>query len=57
MSVKGKKLTIEVDLSKEFGESGSGKTIIVASSGGNVAVPENEDIKMGLNVFKKKPSE
>ncbi len=34
MSVEGNILTIKVDLSKEFGASSSGKTIIVASSRG-----------------------
>jgi hypothetical protein len=46
-------LTITVDLSKEFGPSSSGKTIIIASTEGNVAVP-NRDEKVGLNVYRKK---
>jgi hypothetical protein len=33
--VKGNKLHITVDLSKTFGPSKSGKTIIIASSEGN----------------------
>lgn len=53
MKVKGNKLTIEIDLSKEFGQSSSGKSTIVASSGGNVSVPDHEDIKIGINVYKK----
>jgi hypothetical protein len=40
MTVDGSILTIQVDLSKEFGPSSSGKTIIVASTEGNVAVPD-----------------
>jgi len=52
VTVKGSKLTIEVDLTKDFGPSASGKTVIVASSEGNAAVPENPDMKIGLNVFK-----
>lgn len=52
MSVKGDKLTITVDLSKDFGPSKSGKTISIASTKGNVSVPENDDIKIGLNVYK-----
>jgi len=54
MKVEGNILTIKVDLSKEFGPSSSGKTIIIASSEGNVAIPEKEEIKIGLNVYKKK---
>jgi hypothetical protein len=53
MSVLGNILTITVDLSKEFGPSSSGKTIIIASTEGNVAVPRREE-KVGLNVYRKK---
>jgi len=53
MSVEGNILTIRVDLSKEFGPSASGKTIIIASTEGNVSVP-NRDEKVGLNVYHKK---
>ncbi len=52
MKVEGKLLTIKVDLSKEFGLSKSGKTTIIASSGGNKPVPGNESIKIGLNIYK-----
>jgi hypothetical protein len=38
MKVEGDRLTIVVDLSKEFGPSSSGKTIIVASGEGNQAI-------------------
>jgi len=54
MKLEGNILTIKVDLTKEFGPSSSGKTIIIASSEGNVAIPEKEEIKIGLNVYKKK---
>jgi len=54
MSVEGNILTIKVDLSKEFGPSSSGKTIIIASTEGNVSIPEHEEIKAGLNVYRKK---
>ncbi len=47
-------LTIKVDLTKEFGPSSSGKTIIIASTEGNVSIPGAEDKKIGLNVYKKK---
>jgi hypothetical protein len=53
MKVEGDILTIVVDLSKEFGPSSSGKTTIVASTEGNVSVPEREE-KVGLNVYRKK---
>ena len=47
-------LTIKVDVTKEFGPSSSGKTIIIASTEGNVSIPEKDEIKIGLNVYKKK---
>jgi hypothetical protein len=53
MSIAGDILTITIDLSKEFGPSSSGKTTIVASTEGNVTVPEREE-KIGLNVYRKK---
>jgi hypothetical protein len=53
MKVEGNILTITVDLSKEFGPSSSGKTIIVASTEGNVALGDRDE-KVGLNVYRKK---
>ena len=53
MVVEGNVLTITVDMSKEFGPSSSGKTIIIASTEGNVSVPDREE-KIGLNVYRKK---
>ena len=53
MAIEGNILTIRVDLSKEFGPSASGKTIIIASTEGNVSVPDREE-KVGLNVYRKK---
>jgi len=54
MSVSGNTLTIKVDITKEFGPSSSGKTIIIGSTEGNVSVPDHDDVKVGLNVYKKK---
>jgi len=54
MSVEGNTLTIKVDLTKEFGPSTSGKTIIIASSEGNQSIPGKEAVKIGLNVYRKK---
>ena len=54
MAVNGNILTITVDLSKEFGPSSSGKTIIISSTEGNVSIPARDE-KIGLNVYKKKP--
>ncbi|HOG91723.1 MAG TPA: hypothetical protein PLV50_14360 [Smithella sp.] len=54
MKLEGDILTIKVDVTKEFGPSSSGKTIIIASTEGNISVPEKDDVKIGLNVYKKK---
>jgi hypothetical protein len=53
MTVEGTMLTLKVDLSKEFGPSASGKTIIIASTEGNVTIPHRQE-KIGLNVYRKK---
>jgi hypothetical protein len=53
MKLNGNILTITVDISKEFGVSSSKKSIIIASTEGNVSIPDKEDIKIGLNIYKK----
>jgi len=52
--VEGTKLTITVDLSKDFGPSSSGKSIVIASTEGNISIPGKEEIKIGLNIYTKK---
>ena len=54
MTVEGNILTLKIDLTEDFGPSSSGKTIIIASTEGNVSVPDQEEKKVGLNVYKKK---
>jgi hypothetical protein len=53
MNIENNILTITVDLTKEFGPSASGKTIIIATTAGNVSIPDNEEIKVGLNIYKR----
>jgi hypothetical protein len=53
LKVDGNILTIKVDLTKDFGESSSGKNLIIASTEGNVSIPTTE-AKIGLNVYRKK---
>ncbi len=55
MKVEGNILTIKVDMSKEFGLSSSGKSVIIASTEGNQSVEGREEVKIGLNVYKKPP--
>lgn len=53
MQLEGDILTIKVDLTKEFGPSSSGKTIIIASTEGNVPILDRAE-KIGLNIYRKK---
>ena len=53
MSIEGNVLTIKVDISQRFGKSSSGKSTIIATTEGNQALPGNEEIKIGLNVYTK----
>ncbi|MHB1654610.1 MAG: hypothetical protein ACYCVD_19370 [Desulfitobacteriaceae bacterium] len=53
MKLNGNILTITVDVSKEFGKSASGKSIIIASTEGSVSIPDKEDIMIGLNIYRK----
>lgn len=50
---EGNKLIAEIDLDGNLGRSTSGKTVIVATTGGNVDVPEADGMKIGINVYKK----
>lgn len=52
MVVEGNTLTITVDLKADFGKSASGKTNIVATTAGNVAIPGSDAI-LGLNIYRK----
>lgn len=56
MTVEGDILTIKIDISKDFGLSSSGKSVIIASTDGNKSVPAlgKEDIKIGVNVYRSK---
>lgn len=53
MKLEGNILTIKVDISKEFGKSTSGKSLIIASTEGNVSVEGKEEVKVGLNIYRK----
>ena len=56
MNVEHGTLTIKVDLTKELGPSASGKSVILATTQGNVDVPGVSDVKIGLNVYRRKLS-
>ena len=52
-TIDGDILTIRIDLSKEFGASSTGKSIVIATTEGNVQLPNREE-RLGLNVYRKK---
>ncbi len=54
LSPDKKSVSIEVDLTQDFGKSASGKTIIIASTEGNVVIEgTNPPVTVGLNIYKK----
>ncbi len=54
---KGSKLFVEIDLTKEYGLSSTKKSVIIASTSGNVPVPDSPEMKLGLNLFKPAPEQ
>ncbi len=52
MKIEDNILTIKVDVTKRYGKSSSGKSIIVATTEGNQAVGDT-DLKIGMNVYVK----
>ncbi|MBU1080876.1 MAG: hypothetical protein KKB59_10350 [Spirochaetes bacterium] len=55
ITVKGQKLTIEVDLSVEGEPSKSGKSMVISTTSGNIAVETDDGpVTVGLNIYRKK---
>lgn len=52
INVEGNMMIIKVDLTKDYGPSSSGKSVIIASTEGNYSLPGREE-KVGLNVYRK----
>ena len=53
MGVKDNTLTIVIDLSEDLGPSKSGKTILTATTGGNIVVGDKGH-KIGINCYRPK---
>ena len=51
IETKGNTLALTIDLSKSQGPSKSGKSIVIATTGGNKEI--SPGIYMGLNVYRK----
>ena len=54
LRVEHGKLIVTVDLAKDLGPSASGKSVMIATTEGNTDVPGEPDMKIGLNVYRKK---
>jgi hypothetical protein len=55
ITVKGNVMTLTVDLSVEGEPSKSGKSTIIATTGGNIEVETDDGpVTVGLNVYRKK---
>lgn len=55
LNIDGDTLTLKIDLSKDYGPSiSTGKTIIVATTSGNIPIPELEDygFRLGLTLYR-----
>lgn len=50
-SGRRKRLIITVDISRSVGISATGKSIVIATSGGNKEVPGEDNMKYNLNVL------
>lgn len=48
--IDGDKLILEVDLTQNFGDSSTGKSIVVATSGGHAKIEDRPGLSYSLNV-------
>jgi len=53
--IQGSFLTIRVDLTKSFGETNSGKSYLIATTAGNIAIGNGRSEKMTVTVYRPKP--
>jgi hypothetical protein len=56
ISTKANVITITIDTDLTLGDSKSGKTVLIATTGGNqaIALPDGRQIKLGVNCFQSK---
>ena len=50
-TLQGNILTLTIDLSKPGTPSSSGKSLLIASTGGSVKVDGRPDVTIGVNVY------
>ena len=51
---KGQVLTITIDLNQPGTPSKNGKSLVIASTEGNVKIDPDQEIYLGLNLYKKR---
>ena len=56
IQIEDDQCVIRIDLKARQGKSASGKTMIIATTEGNISIPGHEDIKLGLNIYTKDKS-
>lgn len=44
-------LVLKIDLAQRLGRSKSGKTVLIASTGPSLPIPEHPNIVLGLNLY------
>ena len=52
LEVKDGKAILTIDLKNNGGPSKSGKSVVIATSGGNIEIPNSGGAKLGLNVYR-----
>ena len=57
IKLENNKAIIEIDLTKELGPSASGKSVVIATTRGNVPIPGAETYKLGVNCYRPRPRE
>jgi cysteine synthase len=54
LKVEGSTLTLVVDLATDQGQSKSGKSVVIATTSGNLAIPgATNGAVLGLNIYRK----
>jgi hypothetical protein len=51
-----REVIVTITLEGEGRVSGSGRSILLATTGGNVDIPGHPGVKLGVNVFKERPA-
>jgi len=56
IKIEGDQLVITTDLKQRHGKSKSGKSALIATTQGNVALLGREEVVMGINIYMKAQS-